>query len=162
MNGSRRGKKKAVIILNGISLKKKLFYHEYLPAVSEIFDVEVHETLSKNDAKALAAKFADRYPEVVLVAGGDGTLNQVVNGILRGREAETKLPAVGIIPIGSGNDFARGAGLKNLHQIIDKLVAFERRPVDIGLIQFSQRPDSTGETGSAYFVNMATSAWARR
>lgn len=156
MTGSKAGKKKAVIILNGISLKKKLFYHEYLPAISEVFDAEVHETLSKNDAKALAAKFSEKYPDVILAAGGDGTLNQVVNGILKGREGETKVPPLGIIPIGSGNDFARGAGLKSVHQTLEKLVAFKPRPIDVGLIEFNRfPPDGSGERGSAYFVNMA-------
>jgi YegS/Rv2252/BmrU family lipid kinase len=155
MTGSRAGKKKAVIILNGISLKKKLFYHEYLPAISSIFDTEVHETLSKNDAKALAAKHAEKYPDVIIAAGGDGTLNQVVNGILKGREEERKLPAIGIIPIGSGNDFARGAGLKGLPQTMAKLMAFEPRLVDVGLIEYSEQSDGKGERASAYFVNMA-------
>jgi YegS/Rv2252/BmrU family lipid kinase len=155
MTGPRAGKKKAVIILNGISLKKKLFYHEYLPAISSIFDTEVHETLSKNDAKALAAKYADKYPDVILAAGGDGTLNQVVNGILKGREEETKLPVIGIIPIGSGNDFARGAGLKGLPQTLVKLKAFEPRLVDVGLIEYAEQSDGKGGSASAYFVNMA-------
>src|SRR5687768_14038227 len=108
MKGSVAGKKKnAIVVLNGISLKKKLFYHEYLPAISEIFSLEVHETLSKNDAKAIASKYTDKNVDVILAAGGDGTLNQVINGVLRNRETANKLPAIGVIPIGSGNDFAR-------------------------------------------------------
>ena len=116
------GKRNGIIILNGISLKKKLLYHEYLPAISEIFDVEVHETLSKNDAKSLASKFTERNIDVILAAGGDGTLSQVVNGILKGREDSIRLPVVGVIPIGSGNDFVRGAGLKaSVDQTIDQV-----------------------------------------
>jgi diacylglycerol kinase (ATP) len=53
-----------------------------------------------------------QYPDLILAAGGDGTLNQVVNGVLTGRETEIKLPVIGLIPMGSGNDFARTAGLK--------------------------------------------------
>jgi diacylglycerol kinase (ATP) len=120
------GKKKGVIILNGISLKKKLFYHEYLPAISRMFDVEVHETLSKNNARALASKFTDKYVDFILSAGGDGTLHQVVNGVLKGRESENKLPVVGVIPIGSANDFARGATLKiNVEHTLKTLASFE-------------------------------------
>ena len=149
-------KKSAIVILNGISLKKKIFYHEYLPAISEIFQVEVHETLSKNDAKNLASKFCDKYVDVILAAGGDGTLHQVINGVLKGRENENKLPALGVIPIGSGNDFAKGAGLKNnIHQTLKTLSAFKVRPIDVGLVEFSLMPGGETGKGYAYFVNVA-------
>ena len=58
MNRPQAGKKNAVVILNGISLKKKLFYHQYLPAISQLFNVEVQETLSKNDANGIHLSFA--------------------------------------------------------------------------------------------------------
>lgn len=48
--------------------------------MSAIFDVEVHETVSKNDARILASRFTDKNADLILAAGGDGTLNQVVNG----------------------------------------------------------------------------------
>lgn len=156
MNGLHAGKKDAVIILNGISLKKKLFYHEYLPVISQIFNVEVHETLSKNDARSLASKFTDKYVDVILAAGGDGTIHQVVNGMLKGRETEKKLPTLGVIPIGSGNDFARGAGLKiSIEQTIQVLSDFKVRPIDVGLIEFNELPAVQTEKGTAYFVNVA-------
>lgn len=89
MKGSSSGKKKAIVILNGISLKKKLFYHEYLPAMSAIFDVEVHETVSKNDARSLASRFTDKSTDLILAAGGDGTLNQVVKSCTNRRAKST-------------------------------------------------------------------------
>lgn len=149
-------KRTAYVILNGISLKKKLFYHEYLPAISEIYDVEVHETLSQNDAKLLAAKFTDRYPDVLIAAGGDGTLNQVVNGMLKGRLTETKLPALAVAPIGSGNDFVRGAGLRaKADNVLRVMNAHQPRPIDIGVIEYSLGPDKGSDKGHSYFVNVA-------
>src|SRR5688572_2235950 len=156
MKEPRAGKRNAIVILNGISLKKKLFYHEYLPALSDVFDVEVHETLSRNDAKTLASKFTDRYVDIILAAGGDGTLNQVVNGVLRDREEATKLPLLGVIPIGSGNDFARGAGAKiNVEQTVKTFATGTPRPIDVGIVEYSLTPDRNSERGSAYFVNVA-------
>ena len=156
MTGSQVGKRNTIVILNGISLKKKLLYHEYLPAISEIFDVEVHETLSKNDAKSLASKFTERNIDVILAAGGDGTLSQVVNGILKGREDSTRLPVVGVIPIGSGNDFVRGAGLKaSVDQTIRIFAAFKPKPIDVGIVEYSSTPDQNNATLSSYFVNVA-------
>lgn len=156
MTGLAGGKKNAIIILNGISLKKKLFYHEYLPAISQLFNVEVHETISKNDAKSLASKFTGKYVDIILAAGGDGTLNQVVNGILKGRESQRYLPTIGVIPIGSGNDFARGANLSvNVDQTIKLLSSSKPRPIDVGLVEFSHVPGGDGKKGVAYFVNVA-------
>lgn len=156
MSEASGGKKSAVVILNGISLKKKIFYHEYLPGISEMFDVEVHETLSQNDAKTIASRFTARYVDVIFAAGGDGTLNQVVNGILRGRETEAKLPVVGVIPIGSGNDFARGAGLRtNPGHILRLFREFNPRPVDVGVIHYAREARSDSEHGTSYFVNVA-------
>lgn len=155
MSGSA-GKKDAVVILNGLSLKKKLFYHEYLPALTDLFNVEVHETLSRNDAKTLASRLSDQYPDVIISAGGDGTLHQVVNGILNGREKETKLPALGVIPIGSGNDFIRGAGLKGKADEILRLFAnFTPRPVDVGIVEYSLQCFPDSRTVKSYFVNVA-------
>lgn len=156
MKGTQAGKRTAIVILNGISLKKKLFYHDYLPAISEIFDVEVQETLSKNDARILASKAANKYVDVILAAGGDGTVSQVVNGVLKGREDETKLPVLGVVPIGSGNDFVRGIGLKpTVHDTIRAFSTFRPRAVDIGLIEYQTLPGGLGETARSYFVNVA-------
>ena len=156
MKGPASGKRKAIVILNGISLKKKLFYHEYLPPISSMFDVEVHETISRNDARNLASRFSEKGVDVILAAGGDGTLNQVVNGILKGREQDNNLPAVGLIPIGSGNDFARGIGLKpNVDHVIKILSAFQTRRVDVGLVEYNTRPGGEGEKSFSYFVNVA-------
>ncbi|MCB9007062.1 MAG: acylglycerol kinase family protein [Ardenticatenaceae bacterium] len=51
----------------------------------------------------LARRAADDGYDLVVAAGGDGTISDVVNGLVRGSKAVTKL---GIIPIGSGNDLA--------------------------------------------------------
>lgn len=150
------GKRSAVIILNGISLRKKLFYHDYLPAISTIFDVDVQETLSRNDARMLASKAAGKYVDVILAAGGDGTVNQVVNGVLKGREKETKLPVLGIVPIGSGNDFVRGLGLKaTVDDTIRAFSSFKPRPIDVGLVEYQTSPGGQGEKAWSYFVNVA-------
>ena len=149
------GKKNAIVILNGISLKKKIFYHEYLPVLSQFFTVEVHETLSKNDATALASKFAAKPVDLILAAGGDGTLHQVVNGILRRRENESKFPVVGVIPIGSGNDFSRGSGMKiSIDRNLKILSAFKPKKIDVGHIEFSLMPGGAKKE-STYFINVA-------
>ncbi len=59
-------------------------------------------------ATELAREAADAGYDLVLAAGGDGTVHEIANGLVHGSRAET---ALGLIPIGSGNDFAYGMGL---------------------------------------------------
>jgi YegS/Rv2252/BmrU family lipid kinase len=158
MNDASARRKKVIVILNGISLEKKVFYHDYLPLLSKISDVTVFETLSKNDAVMLASKAADKYVDLIIAAGGDGTLNQVVNGVLRGREKETKLPVIGLISIGSGNDFARTAGLKTGAETLKNLILkFAPRKIDVGRISFTpfSQEDIEEKITERYFVNVA-------
>lgn len=147
-------KKNIVVILNGISLRKKYFYKTFLPALSKIADVQVKETLTKNDAILLASKAADQYVDAVIAAGGDGTLNQVVNGVFNGRENASKLPAIGLIPLGSGNDFARSALVRDdASQISSLIEKFQPRKIDVGQIHFTNLQSGISEM--RYFVNMA-------
>ena len=157
MNASGEGKKNVVVILNGISLRKKFFYQKLLPPLTKICNLKVFETLSKNDAVSLASKAAERYVDLIFAAGGDGTLHQVVNGVLTGRESETKLPVIGLIPIGSGNDFARSAAIKaDIRQLTALIERFSPKTIDVGQISFTRSlSESQDVMASRYFVNVA-------
>src|ERR1035437_5062793 len=74
-------------------------------------------------ATALARELADAGCDLLIVAGGDGTLNEVVNGILLGSSD----PRVGVLPLASGGDFARTLGLAGLAPALDALRSEERR-----------------------------------
>lgn len=144
-------KKSVCVILNGISLKKNQFYSKILPALQQVVNVEVHETRSKNDAVLLAAKAVTRSVDAIVAAGGDGTLNQVLNGMLQDHEQSNNLPVLGLIPLGSGNDFARTVGVRRDVRSLTKLFAdFSSRPVDVGKITF----DDSSEL-PCYFINIA-------
>jgi YegS/Rv2252/BmrU family lipid kinase len=74
----------------------------------EGWTVDVAETLAAGDARRLAETCdATRYA-VIAVAGGDGTINEVVNGLAR---RGTDGPAVGIVPLGTANVLAHELGL---------------------------------------------------
>jgi diacylglycerol kinase (ATP) len=150
-------KKRVVVIVNGISLHKKIFYHHFFPMLSGCCTLEVHETRSKNDAISLASKAADSKADLILAAGGDGTINQVVNGVLKGRENEMKFPVIGIIPIGSGNDFARTVNITtDVRQLTELLNNFLPKTIDVGKIRYTAFGDSGIEgLRERYFVNVA-------
>jgi diacylglycerol kinase (ATP) len=67
--------------------------------------VDVRVTWDAGDGIALAADAADKGTDVVIACGGDGTLNEVVNG-LDGRDVP-----LGVIPLGTANDFASQTGI---------------------------------------------------
>ncbi|MBX2965068.1 MAG: diacylglycerol kinase family lipid kinase [Cyclobacteriaceae bacterium] len=141
--------KKVVIILNGISLRKNYFYSKILPALQTVVHVTVQETRSKNDAVLLASKAVSQSFDAILAAGGDGTLNQVLNGVLH--EQSNNLPVLGLVPLGSGNDFARTVNVRSDIEFLKNLFTdFTFRPVDVGKISF---PDS--KEPARYFINIA-------
>lgn len=81
----------------------------------------------------LAETAAARGYDIVVAAGGDGTVHEVVNGLMRADE--TARPALAIIPGGTGNDFARAVGVSQDPLAAGRLLlAAVRRRVDIGQV----------------------------
>lgn len=140
---------KVAIILNGISGKKKKFYRNILPVLQQKFNTEVFETKFANHAFELAAACIHDSVDVIISAGGDGTLNQVVNGMLS--VADKKLPTLALIPLGSGNDFANTIGATtNVNSLTDLLLQNNPSLVDVGSIQCQ---DVKGNFKHHYFIN---------
>jgi YegS/Rv2252/BmrU family lipid kinase len=73
--------------------------------------------------------------DVIISAGGDGTLNEVINGLMESRQPGTPLPALGVLGVGRGNDFGGSLGLPaNLEQACQVIVDGYRRWIDIGRV----------------------------
>ncbi|RAL46267.1 hypothetical protein DM860_016700 [Cuscuta australis] len=94
--------------------------------------------------------------DAVIAVGGDGTLHEVVNGFFCGGKPvsshdpeSTYSTALGLIPLGTGSDFARTLGWKNdPHDAIERILVGTKSRVDIGSI--------SGESGEPhYFINVA-------
>jgi len=144
---------KIAIILNGISLAKKNFYKSILPALQQSFLVEVFETRSQQDAVSLSSQAVDKNFDVIIAAGGDGTVHQVVNGMLEGREPHHSPPVLMILPLGTGNDFARSLNIStDSNQLISLLSRFHVKQVDVGTVTFT---NTTGTSEARYFINVA-------
>ncbi len=78
--------------------------------------------------------------DVVAAIGGDGTVHEVINGLMQ-LPAETR-PALGVVPIGSGNDLAMASGIPNkATAALDLLFSGQPQPLDVGRIT-----DQTGRT----------------
>jgi len=140
-----------VIILNGISRKKKFFYKSILPALASKHQVEVLETKYAGHARALATQAAQNKFEVILSAGGDGTLHQVLNGLFD--SGINPLPALGVIPLGSGNDFAGAINVTAKAQVLLDLLDQGGKPTDVGLVSCK---DVNGQSTNRYFINVCS------
>jgi YegS/Rv2252/BmrU family lipid kinase len=86
-------------------------------------------------AVELTAEAARAGTDVVVAAGGDGTSNEVINGLMEARETEGNNPALGVLSLGRGNDFAHAVGVPvDLEKAVEVLVADHRRRIDLGRV----------------------------
>jgi lipid kinase YegS len=105
--------------------------------------VDVRVTWEAGQAALFAKEAAERGVEIVVAGGGDGTINEVVQGLLSGGE---KIPALAVLPLGTANDFARSLGLPlgEPRAALEVAAARQFSYIDVGLV--NSRP----------FVNVAS------
>ncbi|WP_196503573.1 diacylglycerol/lipid kinase family protein [Aestuariivirga litoralis] len=104
-------------------------------------------------AIALAGDAATQGYERVIAIGGDGTVNEVVNGLARASGDRPVVPLLGVIGMGTGNDFARANGIKGGWKAgIVALREGAPRVVDLGLVHFT---GADGAKASRWFANCA-------
>lgn len=92
------------------------------------YEITIYPTQKKGDATDIVEQRDGKY-DLVVCSGGDGTLDEVVTGMMR----SGKHTSIGYLPAGSTNDFARSLGLpKNMLQAAQVAVEGEDFPCDIG------------------------------
>lgn len=127
--------KRARLIYNPTSgreaIKKQL---PYILERLEIagYETSTHATTPEEGSATKAARLAgERGFDLVIAAGGDGTIYEVVNGLADLEER----PKLGIIPAGTTNDFARALGVpRTIEGACDVLCQGAEIPVDIGKV----------------------------
>ncbi|MFC4711250.1 diacylglycerol kinase [Planococcus dechangensis] len=136
--------KRARIIYNPTSGRE--LFRRHLPEVlarMEVagYETSCHATTCEGDAIKAAEYAVERKFDLVVAVGGDGTLNEVVSGIAKYPER----PKVGLIPMGTTNDFARAVHIpRDINRAIDIIIQGDSIPVDIGVMNDDR-----------YFVNIA-------
>ena len=70
--------------------------------------------------------------QIVVAAGGDGTVNAVVNGLMRASGGEHSPAKLGVLPLGTGNVFAYNLGLRNWRTAARAVAAGHTRRIDVG------------------------------
>lgn len=103
--------------------------NEALRAVVEELDIVM--TVGAGDAAESAARAVEDGCTHIFIAGGDGTLNEVVNGLAQ-LEGGLERVALGIVPQGTGNDLARGLGIpETLEGALAELTRFREARIDV-------------------------------
>lgn len=104
------------------------------------YEASAHATTGEGDATEAAKEAVRRGFDIIVAAGGDGTLNEVVEGV---GHFESR-PKIGLIPMGTTNDFARALRIpRDIHEATDIICRGASIPVDVGLMN------------DRYFINIA-------
>jgi diacylglycerol kinase (ATP) len=138
---------KVGFILNGNNHRKKKFYKELSEARKALKNVEfnVIETTAQGHATSLAFEFVKEGYTHIVGVGGDGTLNEVINGIMRHDNPDVVL---GILPYGTANDFVKSLKVPaNMTDMFEAVSQEKCSKIDIGVIDLENRKH--------YFLNIA-------
>lgn len=93
-------------------------------------------------AADLAEEAANAGYDIAVAVGGDGTANEVLNGLMRAKQGGAGLCAMGVLCVGRGNDFAYGMGIPTeLEAGYRVLVEGQRRTIDVGRVAGGLYPD---------------------
>jgi len=112
--------------------------------------VQFFSTLRPKHAIELARQATENGIDYLIAVGGDGTLNELINGVLQSNTPAHEYPAIGLLPYGSANDFARTAGISKSTEELFKLIQSNSiQKIDLGKIVLKR----SGET--RYFINIA-------
>ncbi|NNM17705.1 MAG: diacylglycerol kinase family lipid kinase [Croceitalea sp.] len=113
-------------------------------------NVQFYSTEGKKHAIILAKQATENGCDYLIAVGGDGTLNEVVNGIFKSDKAAMEYPTLGLLPFGSANDFARTANVTNsIEELMHLIQSNIIQKIDVGQITLHQ----TQET--RFFMNIA-------
>lgn len=118
-------------------------------ALSRLPGTEICRTQRTGHAEELARQAVEEGAELVVAAGGDGTLNEVVNGL----SVDFGRARLGLLPLGTGNDFARSIGVPaDLDAAIAILLEGRFRRVDVARVTLGAQ--------SRWFLNMSAGGFS--
>ena len=136
-------RKRARIIYNptsGKELFKRMLPDVLIKLEKAGYETSAYATEREGDATLEAERALKQQYDILIVAGGDGTLNEVVNGIAE----QPNRPKLGVIPMGTVNDFGRALHLPNdIMGALDVIIEGHSTKVDIG------------KMNNRYFINLA-------
>lgn len=104
------------------------------PIAEEYGGADWAGTVYPTHAVELAKQAAEDGYEIVVAAGGDGTVHEVVNGLMQ--VPASKRPKLGVVPLGSGNDFAHILGMhEKPDRALKQIMEAKPRKIDLGVVE---------------------------
>ena len=121
---------------------------EYMESKNVLFDYVQSE--GYGSVERLARQLANSGYKTIVIVGGDGAINDAVNGIMTSSVEDKTQIAFGIIPNGVGNDFAKYWDLEvdDYKDAVDWIINHRTRRIDVGCCELDKQT-----TNSRYFVN---------
>lgn len=140
----------SLLVLNGKSADNPQLRDAIGLLRDEGVEIHVRVTWEKGDAQRYVDEACQLGVETVIAGGGDGTINEVATALIQCQG--NAVPALGILPLGTANDFATSAGIP---EALDKALklAIAGNAVDIDIAQVNDK---------TCFINMATGGFGTR
>lgn len=122
-------------------------YHSLFEAIFSKYDL--HFTQAKGHATELARKALQTKPDYLVVCGGDGTLNEVVQAFFINKKNISPQTILAPLPLGSGSDFLRTLTKeRNPKTLLKRLLKADPLQIDVALVEFKD-----AEIEDRYFIN---------
>jgi YegS/Rv2252/BmrU family lipid kinase len=138
--------KKAILVYNKNAGRGAVERH--VAQIVSVFDDAGYEMLPKALCFGENPMEGSEDVDLVVIAGGDGTINYVVNGIMH----KALSPRIGVIPAGTANDFAGAIGMsRDFVQAAKQIIAGETELIDCGRVEYINRAEGDRDR---YFVNI--------
>jgi diacylglycerol kinase (ATP) len=146
--------KKIAFIIHGKIRKKQDIISELQSTFHGNYKLSFFSSEYSGHAIDLSLRAAQEGFNYIICLGGDGSLNEVVNGVMQAKEQNKELIVkVGVLPYGTGNDFIKTIKSPHSFSGIKKLIDGNlSKEIDLGLVQFKNK---TGLNSSRYFINIA-------
>jgi diacylglycerol kinase (ATP) len=139
-------------IINSQKKKVERLVSRIESAFANRYRVMFQYTSASRDAERLAVQAVAQGCTHVVAVGGDGTVNEVVNGLMQLPPEKRQLVAVAILPWGTGNDFARSVGATaSVVRLFDLIEGGQTCSIDVGKVQYML---PNGLADFRHFVNI--------
>ncbi|HBI06814.1 MAG TPA: lipid kinase YegS, partial [Erwinia persicina] len=137
-------------ILNGKSAGNEALREAVAALREEGFPLEIRVTWEYGDGERYVREAVELQAQTVIAAGGDGTINEVATALAR--LSPERRPVLGIVPLGTANDFATSAGIPlEMDNALRLAIQGKASAIDLARVN-----------NDRYFINMATGGFGTR
>ncbi len=121
---------------------------------AQLGEFTLRKTARPEDAALFGQELAEQGHDLVIASGGDGTIGETVDGLLKSGRPPSALPRFAILPCGTGSDFARSLGMTgSAKEMVARIADSKEREIDIGRVTFV---DDEGRAALRHFVNISS------